>query len=89
MAGTPEHRHLLDRSRRENCVLRQFFERRGTLIRLYLDVPFLVTSPEPLAPFATPEEVGRRKIWLAHKNLARARVRYFHAGKRDQRDGDL
>ncbi len=63
-AGLPGREYLFDRGIRESCTLRQFLERRGALVRLYLDLPFLVTSPEPLSAFATQEEVVQYLIFL-------------------------
>ncbi len=52
-----DHRHLLDRRTHESCTLRQLFDRRGTLVRLYLGVPIVVTAPRPISNFASAEEV--------------------------------
>ncbi len=52
-----DHPDLLDFTVMEKCVLRQFFESRGGLIRFYLDVPFVAFSPTPLKPFADAAQV--------------------------------
>ncbi len=57
MGGDPAYSHIQDRRVMEACRVRQFFERRGNLVRLFLTVPFVVHAPKPLECFASKEEV--------------------------------
>ena len=49
---------LLDRYHHEAAVVRQFFLKEEELIRLYLNVPLLVTAKEPLKPYADEKQVS-------------------------------
>ena len=54
-AGHPE---LTSRNQIKDCVIRQYFEKDGRLVRFVLDFPFVVTDSAPLwPPFASPSEV--------------------------------
>ena len=60
MAG--QHPGLLNRAHLENTVIRQFWEHPsapdGGLVRLYLDLPFVVTAPKPLPAFSNDKPTG-------------------------------
>lgn len=54
---SPAHPALLERQILEGNQIRQLFRRHGKLVQIYVPIPFLVTDPNPLAPFLTPDQV--------------------------------
>ena len=46
---------LIEYNLMEDVIVRQFFQRHGERVRLYLPVQNLVTGPNPVSPFADPD----------------------------------
>ncbi|TRY73787.1 hypothetical protein TCAL_01941 [Tigriopus californicus] len=53
----PAYPNLLDRQVLERNSIRQLYRRHGKLVQIYVSIPFMVTDPQPLPPFLTPDQV--------------------------------